>query len=51
MGKADSLAQGVEQGRRAILEGRAISQLRTLVETQNPEPSKGRARLETLLAD
>ncbi|MDI3290084.1 hypothetical protein [Polyangium sp. 15x6] len=51
MGKVDSLARGVDQARLAIHEGRAIAQLRALIESQNPEPARGRAKLETLLAD
>jgi anthranilate phosphoribosyltransferase len=51
MGKVPDLASGVEKAREAVLDGRAIAQLRALIETQNQDPGPGLAKLSALLAD
>jgi anthranilate phosphoribosyltransferase len=51
MGKAQTLAEGVARAQRALAEGRAIAQLRALIETQNADPRSGLAKLAALLAD
>lgn len=49
-GKAKDLADGVDQARQAMDDGRALDRLRGLVSTQNPDPAAGLAALEGLLA-
>lgn len=51
MGKAGDLAGGVEIARKAVEEGRAIEQLRALIQTQNRDPAPGLAKLNALLTD
>lgn len=50
MGKVSSLVDGVKQARAAVEDGRAIAQLRSLIETQNPDPKAGLAKLDALIA-
>ncbi len=50
-GKARDLKQGVDQARQAVADGRALAKLKELVTAQNREPSRGLARLETLLQE
>jgi anthranilate phosphoribosyltransferase len=50
MGKVNELTAGVEQARRAVGDGRAIAQLRALVETQSADPRPGLAKLAALIA-
>jgi anthranilate phosphoribosyltransferase len=51
MGKVADLASGVTRARKTIEEGRAIAQLRALIETQNAKPQEGLAQLASLIAD
>jgi anthranilate phosphoribosyltransferase len=48
-GKVATWRDGVEQARRAVLDGRALAQLRALIAAQNAEPVTGFARLDSLL--
>lgn len=50
MGKAPDLRAGVEMGRAAVADGRALAQLEALIRTQNPSPKAGLARLHRLIA-
>lgn len=49
-GKAKDLADGVDQARQAMADGRALDKLRGLVTRQNPDAARGLAALEGLLA-
>jgi anthranilate phosphoribosyltransferase len=51
MGKVKDLASGVSMAKQAVEDGRALAQLRTLIELQNRDPQAGLARLSSLLAD
>lgn len=51
MGTVNDISSGVELAREAVLDGRAIAQLRALIETQNTDPGPGLAKLDALLAD
>jgi anthranilate phosphoribosyltransferase len=50
MGKVDDLATGVTKAREAVREGRAVAQLRALIEAQNADPKEGLAKLDALIA-
>jgi anthranilate phosphoribosyltransferase len=50
MGKVATWREGVEQARSAVLDGRALAQLRAVIAAQNAEPVSGLARLDTVLA-
>jgi anthranilate phosphoribosyltransferase len=50
MGKVDDLATGVKRAREAVREGRAIQQLRALIEAQSADPKAGLAKLDALIA-
>ena len=50
MGKVPDLATGVAQARAAVKSGAAIEQVRACIRAQNPEPAKGLAQLDALLA-
>lgn len=49
MGKVPSLVDGLRQARVAVEDGRAIAQLRCLIETQNPDPQAGLSTLDALI--
>ncbi len=49
LGKVDDWKQGVERARAAIEEGRALDQLRALIDHQNRDPAAGHAQLERML--
>lgn len=50
MGKVDELGDGVKRAREAVQEGRALAQLRALIEAQNADPKAGLATLDALIA-
>ena len=50
MGKVSSLVDGLRQARVAVEDGRAIAQLRSLIETQNRDPKAGLEKLDALIA-
>jgi anthranilate phosphoribosyltransferase len=49
MGRVPSLVDGVRQARVAVEDGRAMAQLRSLIETQNHDPKAGLATLDALI--
>jgi anthranilate phosphoribosyltransferase len=51
MGKVSSLMDGLRQARAAVEDGRAIAQLRSLIETQNRDPKAGLATLDALIGE
>jgi len=51
MGKVSSLVDGLRQARVAVEDGRAIAQLRSLIETQNRDPKAGLATLDALIGE
>jgi len=50
MGKVDSWADGVARAREAVIDGRALEQLRSLIKTQNRDPIAGLAQLDSFIA-
>lgn len=49
MGKVDDWRAGVEQAKQAVADGRALNQLRALIEHQNRDPAAGLAALDALI--